>query len=199
MGCLQNIEGMDSTVNSKWGDQKLWSKEELNAFVLPACVSESAPASETDNNRVRRNAACPAYPSAAASSAGASGGAIAGIVVAVLVVAVIVAVVVVRSKNGGAAKDAAKAKQNNISFENPMYSANSGAANSDQKENPLYDDADMDEHDDLYDEFDASKEAGESKYDEFEDAGYLDVDTGEDAGYLDVDEDDEDGGIYDDF
>merc|ERR1711988_608219 len=222
--CLQNIEGMDSNTNSGWGDQKLWSKEELNAFVLPACVSESAPASATDgttvaaNNRARRNAACPAYPSAAASSAEASGGAIAGIVVAVLVVAVIVAVVVVRSKNGGAEKSTAKAKQNNISFENPMYSANSGAANSDQKENPLYDDADMDEHDDLYDEFDASKEAGESKYDEFEDgetgdiyddnvldeedaddAGYLDVDAGEDAGYLDVDEGDEDGGIYDDF
>merc|ERR1712046_210838 len=145
---------------------------------------------------------------------GASGGAIAGIVVAGLVVAV----VVVRSKNGGAEKSTAQAKQNNISFENPMYSANSDAANSDQKENPLYDDADMDEHDDLYDEFDASKEAGESKYDEFEDdetgdiydddvldeedaddAGYLDVDAGEDTGYLDVDEDDEDSGIYDDF
>jgi len=222
--CLQGIEGMDSNINSGWGDQRLWSKEELNAFVLPACVSESAPASATDgttvaaDNRARRNAACPAYPSAAASSAEASGGAIAGIVVAVLVVAVIVAVVVVRSKNGGAEKSTAQAKQNNISFENPMYSANSDAANSDQKENPLYDDADMDEHDDLYDEFDASKEAGESKYDEFEDdetgdiyddnvldeedaddAGYLDVDAGEDAGYLDVDEDDEDGGIYDDF
>merc|ERR1711998_540911 len=216
--CLQNINGMDmDSVNKGWKDQKLWSKEELNAFVLPACVSDSARASEIDNNRARRNAACPAYPSAAASSAEASGGAIAGIVVAVLVVAVIVAVVVVRSKDGGAEKSTAKAKQNNISFENPMYSANSGAANSDQKENPLYDDADMDEHDDLYDEFDASKEAGESKYDEFEDdetgdiyddhvldedaedAGYLDVDAGEDAGYLDVDEDDEDGGIYDDF
>merc|ERR1712100_1011090 len=57
----------------------------------------------------------------------------------------------------GAEKSTAQAKQNNISFENPMYSANSDAANSDQKENPLYDDADMDEHDDLYDEFEPAR------------------------------------------
>merc|ERR1711998_378234 len=192
-------------------------RDVLSKKVIGACMA--ADESSAGRNR-RRSAECPPLASSSASKSDpVSAGTIAGVVIAVIVVVVVVALVVVRSKKDGAVKSTNQANKNNISFENPMYSAASSAANSDeQKENPLYDDADMDEHDDLYDDFDASKGAGESKYDEFEgdetgdiyddnvldeedaeDAGYLDVDAGEDAGYLDVDEDGEDGGIYDDF